>query len=76
MCYSIIPVLCSVFRATRHAGSQLPEQGSNMHPLPWDVQSQPLTTASPWVSLISLVGCNQKKGSQVFPNVNQQLFLR
>ena len=35
-------VLCFGFLAARHVGSQLPDQGSNPHPLHWKVKSQPL----------------------------------
>ena len=35
MCYNIVSVLCFVFLAKRHVGSQLPDQGSNLHPLHW-----------------------------------------
>ena len=33
MCHSIVSVLCFGFLATRHVGSQLPDQGWNCHPL-------------------------------------------
>ena len=35
MCHSIVSVLCFVFLATRHVGSQLPNQGWNRHPPHW-----------------------------------------
>ena len=39
ICNSIASVLYSGFLASRHAGSLLPRQGLNLHPLHWKVKS-------------------------------------
>ena len=37
--YNIVSVLCFGFGAMRHVGSQLPDEGSDPHPLHWKLKS-------------------------------------
>ena len=37
-CYNIVSIFCFGLLTTRHVGSQLPDQGSNPHPLCWKVK--------------------------------------
>ena len=53
ICYSIASVLCFDFFVTRHAGSQLPNQWLNLHPLQWRVKSNHWTTT--WLLSYMLV---------------------
>ena len=38
----LLVVYVLIFLAISHVGSSLPDQGSNLHPLPWQAKSQPL----------------------------------